>query len=66
VSSPYRDALFAEDIFCGLFYDGRSQWPRGVRHELFSLTQTLGSWVRIPLKARISVCVYSAFVLLCV
>jgi hypothetical protein len=34
---------------------GRSQWPRGLRHELPSLAPTLGSWVRIPLKAWISV-----------
>jgi hypothetical protein len=33
----------------------RSQWPRGLRHELSSLARTLGSWVRIPLKARMSV-----------
>jgi hypothetical protein len=23
----------------------RSQWPRGLRHEMSSVTQTLGSWV---------------------
>jgi hypothetical protein len=28
-----------------------SQWPRSLRHELFSLSQKLGSYVRIPLKA---------------
>jgi hypothetical protein len=28
-----------------------SQQPRGLRHELYSLSQTLGSWVWIPLKA---------------
>jgi hypothetical protein len=33
----------------------RSQWQRGLRHELASLAQTLGSWVRIPLKAWMSV-----------
>jgi hypothetical protein len=33
----------------------RSQWPRGPNHELFSLAWTLGSWVRIPLKAWMSV-----------
>jgi hypothetical protein len=38
----------------------RSQWPRG----LFSLFRTLGSWVRIPLKAWISMCVYSVCVVL--
>jgi hypothetical protein len=44
----------------------RSQWPRGLRHELSSLARTLGSWVRIPLEAWMSVCVYSVFVLFCV
>jgi hypothetical protein len=80
----------------------RSQWPRGLRHELSSLARrwdrgfeshsrygclcafilclwpdppsnarfkawtvfarsTLGSWVRIPLKVWMSVCVYSVF-----
>jgi hypothetical protein len=38
---------------------GRSQWPLGLRHELPSLPRTLVSWVRNPLKAWISVCVYS-------
>jgi hypothetical protein len=32
-----------------------SQWPRGLRHEPSSLGRTLGSWVRISLKARMSV-----------
>jgi hypothetical protein len=45
---------------------GRSQWPRALRHELYSLARTLRSWVRIPLKARMSVCVYSVFVFFCV
>jgi hypothetical protein len=30
---------------------GRSQWPRSLRHEVYSLARTLGSWVRIPLEA---------------
>jgi hypothetical protein len=38
----------------------------GVRHELPSPAQTLGSWFRIPLKAWMSVCVYFVFVLSCV
>jgi hypothetical protein len=38
-------------------------WPRGLKHELPSLARTLGLWVRIPLEARMSVCVYSVFVL---
>jgi hypothetical protein len=44
----------------------RSQWPRGLKHELSALARTLGSWVRISLKAWMSVCVYSLFVLYCV
>jgi hypothetical protein len=32
----------------------RSQWPRGLGHEMSSLARTLGSWVRIPLKAWMS------------
>jgi hypothetical protein len=34
--------------------ESRSQWPRGLRHELSSLARILGSWVRIPLKAWMS------------
>jgi hypothetical protein len=33
------------------------------RHELPSPAQTMGSWVRIPLKAWMSLCVYSVFLL---
>jgi hypothetical protein len=40
----------------------RSQWSRGLGHELSSLARTLGSWVRILLKAWMSVCVYSVIV----
>jgi hypothetical protein len=36
----------------------RSQWPRGLRYEMFSLARTLGSWVRIPLKPWMSVCAF--------
>jgi hypothetical protein len=45
---------------------GRSQWPRGLRHELSSPARTLRLWVRIPLEAWMSVCVYYVFVLFCV
>jgi hypothetical protein len=41
----------------------RAQSIPDLRRELSSLTRTLGLWVRIPLEAWISVCVYSAFVL---
>jgi hypothetical protein len=40
----------------------RPQWPRGLTHELSPSAWTLRSWVRIPLKAWMSVCVYSVFV----
>jgi hypothetical protein len=33
------------------FQMSRSQRPRGLRHEVSSPAQTLGSWVQIPLKA---------------
>jgi hypothetical protein len=44
----------------------RSQWPRGLRHEMSSPARNLLSWVGIPLKAWMSICVYSVFVLSCV
>jgi hypothetical protein len=40
-----------------LTFLNRSQCPRA---------RTLGSWVRIPLEARMSVSVYSVYVLFCV
>jgi hypothetical protein len=45
---------------------GRSQWPRGLRHELSSPEQTLGSWAQIPLEPCMSVWVYSVFVMSCI
>jgi hypothetical protein len=43
--------------YCVIFIiKGRSQWRCGLWFELSSPTQTLGSWVRIPLEARMSVC----------
>jgi hypothetical protein len=45
---------------------GRSQWPRGLRHELCSPARTLGSWVRISFEAWMSVYFYSVCVVLCV
>jgi hypothetical protein len=47
------------------FINGRSQWPRGLRHKLSSFARTLGSWVRIPLEECMCVCVYYVFVLSC-
>jgi hypothetical protein len=40
----------------------RSQWPHGLRRELSSLARTRRSWVRIPFKVWMFVCVYSVFV----
>jgi hypothetical protein len=37
----------------------RSQWPRGLRYELSSPAQTLGSLVQIPIDAWL--CLYSVF-----
>jgi hypothetical protein len=42
---------------CCIIIRGRSEWPRGLRHELSSPAQTLGPWVLIPLEASISVCI---------
>jgi hypothetical protein len=36
----------------------RSQWPRGIRHEMYSPAQTRGAWVRIALEAWMSVCLF--------
>jgi hypothetical protein len=41
-----------------------SQRPRGLSHELSLPNQTLFPWVRIPLEACMSVCVYSVRVVL--
>jgi hypothetical protein len=54
-------------IFRLIRYIGWSQCPRGLRHELSSPARTLVSWVRIPLKAWMYVCIYSvSYVVLCV
>jgi hypothetical protein len=47
-------------------FGSRSQWPRGLRHEMSSPAWTLGSWVQILLEAWMFVCLYSVFVLSCV
>jgi hypothetical protein len=48
------------------YFRCRSQWPHGLRHEPSSPARTLRSWVRIPLEACMSVCIYSVCVVLCV
>jgi hypothetical protein len=50
----------------GIICRCRSHWTWGVRHELSLLARTLGSWVWIPLRAWMSVCVYSVCIVLCV
>jgi hypothetical protein len=45
---------------------GRSQWPRGLRHELSSPAQTLRSLVRFPLEAWMSVVrLFGVYIVLC-
>jgi hypothetical protein len=48
---------------CSVSLTCRSQWPNGLRHEMSSPTRKLRSLVRIPLKAWMSLSVYSVFVL---
>jgi hypothetical protein len=43
-----------------------SQWPCGLRDEISSPAQTLGSWVRIPLETWLSVRLYYVSVFFCV
>jgi hypothetical protein len=57
VERPSSVFWFHNEIWC------RSQWPRGLRHEMSSPAQPLGSWVRIILEAWMSVCVYSVLLL---
>jgi hypothetical protein len=51
------------DTLGTLIFFSAYHWPRGKTHEKPSPARKLGSWVRIPLKARIFVCVDSVFVL---
>jgi hypothetical protein len=54
------------NLYVYVHIKSRSQWPRGLRHELSSLAPTLGSWIRIPLNAWMSVCAFILCVLFCV
>jgi hypothetical protein len=51
-------------FYVSLTTERRSQWPRGLSYEQSCLSRTLGTWVRIPLKTWMSVCVYSVCVCL--
>jgi hypothetical protein len=69
-TSQYLWNIFFFYRFCRLCiinernkYFSRSRWPCGLTNELSSLAQTLGSWVRISFKARLSV--YAFFLCLC-
>jgi hypothetical protein len=58
-------------VTCGHFRKvtkefGISHWLHGLRCDLSSPTQTLGSWAPIPLKGSMSVCIFSVCVALCV
>jgi hypothetical protein len=64
--SSLQNLLLFSIISSHLCLNMPTTWPRGLRHELSSIARTLGSWDRIPLKAWMTVCVYSVFVLFCV
>jgi hypothetical protein len=66
VSFIYLIYLTAISYNSDITYIVGSQRPRVLRHEMSSLARTLESWVRIPFKAWMSVCVYSVFVFFCV
>jgi hypothetical protein len=55
-------STFSEN-FISISHLRRSQWPRGLKHELSSPAPTLRSWVRIPLEAWMFVCALCAFIL---
>jgi hypothetical protein len=46
----YMSSTFT-DLHVGNLHSPQSQWPRSLRNELSSLARTLGSWVRIRLRA---------------
>jgi hypothetical protein len=59
---------FLQPPIISLFWDpnDQSQWPRVLRHELSSLARTLGSWVRIRMRAWVSMYAFIVCVVLCV
>jgi hypothetical protein len=52
-------------LFIVFIYRADDSGLGSLRHEPTPPALTLGWWVRIPLEAWMSVCVYSAFVLFC-
>jgi hypothetical protein len=56
-----------EIMYTSTYIKGRSQWPRGLRRELSSLARMLRSWIRVPLKAWMSVlCAFLLCLCVCV
>jgi hypothetical protein len=55
VLSEHRERLTNYE---GYILKGRWQWQRGLKHEPSSGSLTLGSWIRILLKAWIFVCAF--------
>jgi hypothetical protein len=51
-------ALYSVLICPGMNVYRWSQWPHGLRHELSLLALTQELWVRIPVKAWMSVCAF--------
>jgi hypothetical protein len=58
-----KNETHSDFFFLNLSTLSQSEWLRGLRHELSSPAQTLGSWVRFPLEAWMFVYVYTMFVL---
>jgi hypothetical protein len=69
-STPHYTQIKKINYSCSIFLPSISvfvnQRPRGLSHELSPLARTLGSWVRIPLKAWMFMCAFILFVLFCV
>jgi hypothetical protein len=64
---PQLSCIMVNFMICALkMILSRSQWPSGLKHVLSWAARTLGSWVRIPLEARICVRVFLCCVVVCV
>jgi hypothetical protein len=66
----YNDEAYHTTVlnYCFLIFWGRSQYRRALSHELSSVALTLGSWIRIPLRAwMFSLCMrlFCVYVVLC-
>jgi hypothetical protein len=54
-SEPFRSIHLT---YTAIVSADHSDRPRGLRQEMFTPARTLGSWVRIPLEAWMSVCLF--------